>query len=122
MVLNDIERHRLLNIFNDIEFHGVKNKYNLVREEARAENIIISRKGLYDMINKFKNFGFVRNLEKKPKSLLCSEKGLLNINRSLISNKFQTANKLKNSLVLTASRRTISRYISKMGWRKIRTR
>jgi hypothetical protein len=122
MVLTNVERHRILGIFNDTEFHGVKDKYNLVREQARSENIIISQRRLYDLVNKFRTFGFVRNLEKKPKSLLCSQQGLLNINRSILSNKFQTANKLKNSLVLTASRRTISRYISKMGWRKTRTR
>ena len=122
MVLSNIERRRLLNIFNDIEFRGVKNKIDLVRAQARVENVIISKTGLYNLVNKFNTYGFVRDLKKKSRGLLCSKQGLLEINRSLIKNKFLTANKIKTSLVITASKRTVSRYISRMGWRKIRTR
>ncbi len=53
---------------------------------------------------------------------LITNRGLLSLNQHLQINSQHTLKKVKQELVLTASTRTISRYCSKIGWRKIRTR
>ena len=49
---------------------------------------------------------------------LISKRGLLAINRLLIHNSFLTAKTIKNTLVLTSSRRSVTRYCSKIWWKK----
>ena len=122
MRLNNVQRNRIISIFYKKKYHSVLNQYEVVTNAAKMENIHISSRGLRNLITKYKSTGFVRDNAQKSSKLLVSRRGLLAINRLLIKNSFLTSNAIKNTLVLTASRRTISRYCGKLGWKKIRTR
>ena len=122
MKLNNLERHRILEIFESNEYYGAHNKFEKVCQAAKLENIRISSRGLYKLVNRYKLRGFVRNQKPASSNMLITKRGLLAVNESLLKNSFLTAKKLKFNLVLVASRRTVTRYISKLGWKKIRTR
>ena len=53
---------------------------------------------------------------------LISNYGILAINKALLKNPCLSTTDLKTKLNLVASKRTITRYINKIGWRKTRTK
>ena len=115
MQLTNIERHRVLEIFDSKAFYCIKNKYEVVCRAAKLENIRITSSGLGKLIKRYKTNGFVKNKTPLTSNLMITKRGLLAINRSLLKNSFLTAKNVKNTLVLVASRRSVTRYISKLG-------
>ena len=53
--------------------------------------------------------------------ILISDQGVLALNKAVLKNPFLTAQQLQTKLSLTASKRTIRRYLNKLGWKKVRT-
>jgi hypothetical protein len=54
--------------------------------------------------------------------ILISDQGVLALNKAVLKNPFLTAQQLQTKLSLTASKRTIRRYLNKLGWKKVRTK
>ena len=86
-------------------------------------SIKISASGVRRLVAKWKETCSVVD---RPRSnnhqVLISDAGILALNRELQSDPCLTASKLKDKLKLIASLRTITRTITHIGWKKVRTR
>ena len=117
------ERIRIVKLFNDL-LYGIREKYERISKQAKDRySIQISESGIRRLINKQHNTETLadRPGENKSKCLI-SKAGILAINNALLKNSFLTVKKIKVQLVLTASTRTISRYINMLGLRKVNTK
>ncbi len=95
MRLNNIQRHRILALFYSPEFNLIKNRYKLVCNAAKNENISLTHQGLRNLVKKYEQTGHVRDHIRKNSKTLISNRGLLAINRLLINNSFLTAKSIK---------------------------
>ena len=85
--------------------------------------IHISARGISNLIEKWVKTKFVADIPRKNKCKSLIKCGVIfAINKVLLKNPFLTATKIKIELVLTASTRTINRYIGMLGWRKLNTK
>ena len=117
------ERMRIISLFNQLEI-GCRNKYKVVSDLANNNfGIIISAKTVKRWIDRWTK---TNKLADRPRDnrakLLISNKGMLALNKALLSNPCYTLRKLKEDLNIIASTRTISRAIHQMGWRHALTK
>ena len=99
-------------------------KVKLIRQLALSQhNIKVSRRGVCDLIAKWRRYGSVQDRPRpKRHKLFISDVGILAINKSLLLKPFITCTQLKDKLNLVAAKSTIQAYIPKLGWKKVNTK
>ena len=84
MRLNNVQRNRIISIFDQPKYYASINKYQVVSDAASKENIFITPRRLRDLINKYKTAGLNKDRVRKNSAILISKMGLLALNKFLI--------------------------------------
>ena len=104
--LSIIERTQIISIYYELKNVSFNDKVKIIIQLALSQhNIKVSRRGVCDLIAKWRRYGSVQDRPRpKRHKLFISDVGILAINKSLLLKPFITCTQL-----------------AKLGWKKVKT-
>ena len=140
MRLSIEKRQRVIEIYEKNNLHFEKNKFEKLRLLAQNENIIATKLRFRRLITKWLNTGkkikscycfkifnllklkgMLRNKDGKPRKCKVTENQLRQLDRMVFNQRDLVAPKLKENIGISASTRTVQKYLNLLGWKKRRT-
>ena len=117
------QRERAVSLYyrHDLEKIG-KRRFIVLEQLCANEDIVCSARSLRKLMGKWWKYRTVCNLPKSNNLAKITEEELRRLNRAVYRNRSLTSRKLKFSLNLRMSSRSIQRYLNILVWKKIRSK
>ena len=119
MRLSTEQRIRIVYLYVINKLEIVKNRFEVLRELSRKEDICVSKLTLFKTIKKWQttySFCNKRSVNQRLAHTKINNREMMRIHNEILKNREATARFIKNKFNIKASVRTIQRYIRILGF------